>query len=114
MRNIKVKAMRISSYHTTIDSAFRTPESAVPVYLNYGISGDSKPTLRYVPNANANKIAWHQGSIWDPANCLEAQRHPSTPLTSGSHVAKEEKILSSKQCLLQLQFRAINQTVVTS
>lgn len=40
MQNIKVKAMRISSYHSTIDSAFRTPEeSAVPVYLSYGSRG---------------------------------------------------------------------------
>jgi len=36
----KVKAMGISSYHSTIDSAFRTPEeSVVPVYLSYGSRG---------------------------------------------------------------------------
>jgi hypothetical protein len=38
MQNIKVKAMRISSYHSTIDSAL-PEESAVPVYLSYGSRG---------------------------------------------------------------------------
>jgi len=71
-------------YHSTIDSAFMTRVSAVPAYLSYGPSKHLRSAM-YL-NANANKIAWHQESIWASANCVEAQRHPSNPLTSGSHV----------------------------
>lgn len=37
-----------------------------------------------------------------------------TPPTSGSHVEKEAKLLSSEHCLLQLQSQAINRSTCTS
>uniref|UniRef100_A0A0A9GEC6 Uncharacterized protein n=1 Tax=Arundo donax TaxID=35708 RepID=A0A0A9GEC6_ARUDO len=91
-----------------------TRASAVPVYFSYGNKGESKPTLSYVPNANANKIAWHQGSIWASANCVEAQRHPSTHLTSGGHVEMQNYYQANNVCSNCSLNLSINQHLLPS
>ena len=61
MQNIKVKAMRISSYITLqliqLSGHRRSQQFQFIEAMDQGDS--SKPTLSYVPNTNANKIAWH-------------------------------------------------------